>query len=173
MMEKDIKSAEKQETEKLMEIRRAKDCDMADIDRLLVQVNMVHHLGRPDLFKFGEKKYTDDELLEIIHDDTRPVFVAVDGQGRVMGYAFCVFCQYENHNIMTDIRTLYIDDLCVDEAIRGQHIGKRLYDHVVAFARESGCYNVTLNVWTLNGPAMKFYEKCGLKPQKIGMETIL
>lgn len=173
MMEKDIKSAEKQETEKLMEIRRAKDCDMADIDRLLVQVNMVHHLGRPDLFKLGEKKYTDDELLEIIHDDTRPVFVAVDGQGRVMGYAFCVFCQYENHNIMTDIRTLYIDDLCVDEAIRGQHIGKRLYDHVVAFARESGCYNVTLNVWTLNGPAMKFYEKCGLKPQKIGMETIL
>nr|MCR4790816.1 GNAT family N-acetyltransferase [Treponemataceae bacterium] len=67
----------------------------------------------------------------------------------------------------------YIDDLCVDENIRGQHIGKSLYDYVLQFAKEEGCYNLTLNVWTLNPNAMKFYEKCGLLPQKIGMEKIL
>ena len=157
----------------MSEIRRARECDMKDINRLLVQVNMVHHQGRPDLFRAGKKKYTDEQLRELIHDDSRPIFVAVDDQERVLGYAFCIFQQHLDDNILTDIRTLYIDDLCVDETIRGQHIGKSLYEAVLAFARESGCYNVTLNVWTLNEGAMKFYEKCGLKPQKVGMETIL
>ena len=157
----------------MAEIRRARECDMKDINRLLVQVNMVHHQGRPDLFRAGKKKYTDEQLRELIHDDSRPIFVAVDDQERVLGYAFCIFQQHLDDNILTDIRTLYIDDLCVDETIRGQHIGKSLYEAVLAFARESGCYNVTLNVWTLNEGAMKFYEKCGLKPQKVGMEFIL
>ena len=157
----------------MAEIRRARECDMKDINRLLVQVNMVHHQGRPDLFRAGKKKYTDEQLRELIHDDSRPIFVAVDDQERVLGYAFCIFQQHLDDNILTDIRTLYIDDMCVDETIRGQHIGKSLYEAVLAFARESGCYNVTLNVWTLNEGAMKFYEKCGLKPQKVGMETIL
>lgn len=157
----------------MAEIRRARECDMKDINRLLVQVNMVHHQGRPDLFRAGKKKYTDEQLRELIHDDSRPIFVAVDDQERVLGYAFCIFQQHLDDNILTDIRTMYIDDLCVDETIRGQHIGKSLYEAVLAFARESGCYNVTLNVWTLNEGAMKFYEKCGLKPQKVGMETIL
>ena len=157
----------------MAEIRRARECDMKDINRLLVQVNMVHHQGRPDLFRAGKKKYTDKQLRKLIHDDSRPIFVAVDEQEQVLGYAFCIFQQHLDDNILTDIRTLYIDDLCVDETIRGQHIGKSLYEAVLAFARESGCYNVTLNVWTLNEGAMKFYEKCGLKPQKVGMETIL
>lgn len=157
----------------MAEIRRARECDMKDINRLLVQVNMVHHQGRPDLFRAGKKKYTDEQLRELIHDDSRPIFVAVDDQERVLGYAFCIFQQHLDDNILTDILTLYIDDLCVDEAVRGQHIGKSLYEAVLAFARESGCYNVTLNVWALNEGALKFYEKCGLKPQKVGMETIL
>ena len=99
--------------------------------------------------------------------------MAVDEADAVLGYAFCVFQQHLNNNILTDIKTLYIDDLCVDENIRGQHIGKFLYDYVLEFARKEGCYNVTLNVWSCNETAMKFYEKCGLKPQKVGMETIL
>lgn len=156
-----------------MEIRRAKEQDMDGINNLLQQVCLVHHKGRPDLFKYGAKKYTDDQLRAIIHDDCRPIFTAVDAQGTVLGYAFCVFQQHVDDNILTDIKTLYIDDLCVDENIRGQHIGKSLYEYVLAFAREKECYNVTLNVWSLNEAAMKFYQACGLKPQKVGMETIL
>ena len=156
-----------------MEIRRAIEKDMDGINNLLQQVCLVHHKGRPDLFKYGAKKYTDDQLKAIIHDDNRPIFTATDEDGKVLGYAFCIFQQHINDNILTDIKTLYIDDLCVDENIRGRHIGKQLYEAVLAFAREQGCYNVTLNVWSLNEPARKFYESCGLKPQKVGMETIL
>lgn len=156
-----------------MEIRRAQEKDMGDINRLLLQVCLVHHRGRPDLFKYGAKKYTDQQLKDLIADDGRPIFVATDENGRVLGYAFCVFQQYPDNNILTDIKTLYIDDLCVDETLRGRHIGRSLYDYVLNYAKESGCYNVTLNVWSCNQGAMKFYESCGLKPQKTGMEVIL
>ncbi|MBR3823863.1 MAG: GNAT family N-acetyltransferase [Lachnospiraceae bacterium] len=156
-----------------MIIRRALEKDMPDILKLLSQVLEVHHQGRPDLFKGGVRKYTDSELEELIKDDSKPIFVGVDESERVLGYAFCVFVQHVGDNILTDIKTLYIDDLCVDEEIRGQHVGRQLYEYVLGFAREQGCYNVTLNVWALNEGAKKFYESCGLKPQKIGMETIL
>lgn len=155
-----------------MEIRRAKASDSADIMRLLRQVLAIHHEGRPDLFKGGTTKYTEAQLQEIITDDTRPIFVMDDGKN-VIGYAFCIFVQHLDDNILTDIRTLYIDDLCVDESARGKHVGSALYKHVLEFARQEGCYNVTLNVWTENKAALQFYEHCGLKPQKIGMEKIL
>lgn len=157
-----------------MKIRRAEEKDVERIHELLVQVCMVHHKGRPDLFQGNQnRKYTDDQLKEILLDDKRPVFVAVDEKDWVLGYAFCMLQQHVGDNILTDIKTLYIDDLCVDEKIRGQHIGQALYEHVLGFAKEQGCYNVTLNVWSCNEAAMRFYESCGLKPQKIGMETIL
>lgn len=156
-----------------MDIRRAKDTDLNGINDLLYQVLMVHHNGRPDLFKANVKKYTDDELLQIIADDEKPIFVGVDEEENVLGYAFCVFQQHKDSHVLTDVKTLYIDDLCVDEKSRGLHIGKQLYEYVLNFAKEQGCYNVTLNVWSCNESAMKFYEKCGLVPQKIGMEKIL
>ena len=155
-----------------MQVRFAQEKDLPRIHTLLEQVNLVHHQGRPDLFKLG-RKYTDEQLLAIIGDRGRPILVAADETDQVLGYAFCIFQQHVDDNIMTDIRTLYIDDLCVDETLRGRHIGKTLYDAVLAFAREQGCYNVTLNVWSCNPSAMKFYEAQGLKPQKVGMEAIL
>ncbi len=156
-----------------MVIRRAEERDLEGISRLLGQVLAIHHEGRPDLFKGGAKKYTDEELKGMLGDDSRPIFVAADRDFSVLGYAFCVLKQFPEDNILTDIRTLYIDDLCVDELHRGQHVGRRLYEYVLDYAREQGCYNVTLNVWECNPGAKSFYEKCGLVPQKTGMEKIL
>ena len=155
-----------------MQVRFAQERDLPRIHALLEQVNLVHHRGRPDLFKLG-RKYTDEQLREILRDPGRPILVAADEGDTVQGYAFCVFQQRLHDNLMTDIKTLYIDDLCVDETLRGRHIGKTIYDAVLAFARERGCYNVTLNVWSCNPAAMRFYEAMGLKPQKVGMEVIL
>lgn len=153
-------------------ICRAQIEDMPTIDKLLFEVHKVHSDVRPDIFRAGAKKYTDDELAQIIADDSRPVFVAkVDGS--VVGYAFCIHKQLVNNRSMTDIKTLYIDDLCVDESARGLHIGSSLYEYVIEYARQCGCYNVTLNVWADNIGAVGFYEKIGLKIQKIGMEKIL
>ena len=156
-----------------MYIRRALPNDIPGLNKLLHQVLMVHHNGRPDLFKEGVTKYTDEHLIEMIQNTQNPIFVAVDENEQVLGYCFCIHQQHLNNNILTDIKTLYIDDLCVDENIRGQHIGTKLYEYVINWAKVHNYYNITLNVWALNESAMKFYEKCGLIPQKIGMEKIL
>ena len=154
-------------------IRRAEARDIPDILELLVQVCMVHHRIRPDLFNGPATKYTVEELKAIISNDKTPVFVCVDEAGRVLGHSFCVFQQHIGHNILTDVKTLYIDDLCVDEKQRGTGVGKALYDHVLTFAKANGCYNVTLNVWSCNPQALGFYEHLGMTPQKICMEKIL
>lgn len=154
-------------------VRRAEKKDIPRVLELLVQVDMVHHNGRPDLFKGPATKYDAKELEEIFSNNETPVFVCVDEKGVVLGHAFTIHKQILGDSVLTDVRTLYIDDICVDEAARGKHVGKALYDHVVSYAREQGFYNVTLNVWACNTGAMKFYETMGLKPQKIGMEFIL
>ena len=71
-----------------MEIRRARQCDVEDINKLLYQVHRVHSEGRPDIFRPGNKKYTDEELTEIIQDDKRPIFVGMlDDMGGI-----CILC---------------------------------------------------------------------------------
>lgn len=156
-----------------MNIRRAEVRDIPDIQKLLLQVCQVHADGRPDLFQSGGTKYTNEQLVDIIADDGRPIFVAVDGQGHVLGYAFCVCEDYAGDTARMPIRSLYIDDICVDEAARGQHVGSAVYNHVIAFAREQGFYNVTLNVWSCNPGAQRFYEAMGMTPFKVGMEQVL
>lgn len=139
---------------------------------LLDQVDLVHHNGRPDLFKIG-RKYNDDQLLEIIGDDSRPVFVAVSSDGVVLGYCFCIIQQTLYDNVLTDIKTLYIDDLCVDGSCRRNGVGRMLYESAVSHARDLGCHNVTLNVWEMNPGARAFYESLGMKPLKTYMEELL
>lgn len=156
-----------------LKVRRAVVKDIPKILDLLVQVDMVHHNGRPDIFKGPATKYSDGQLEKIISDSSTPVFVCVDSNDVPLGHAFCVHKQVVGDSVLTDIRTLYIDDICVDSAARGRHVGKTLYDAVISYAREQGFYNVTLNVWSCNPTALKFYEAMGLVPQKIGMEKIL
>ena len=153
-------------------VRRAEVRDIPAILNLLVQVDMVHHNGRPDLFKGPATKYSAEELRTIIADEETPVFVCADERDRVLGHGFCVM-QHAGGQLMVEHTTVYIDDICVDENARGQGVGKALYEHILAFAREKGAYNVTLNVWSCNPGAMAFYEKLGLVPYKVGMERIL
>ena len=156
-----------------MNIRRAEERDIPRLGELLLQVCRVHCQGRPDLFRDGGRKYSDGELRALLKDPDRPVLVAEDEAGAVIGYAFCVRQEHRNEGAFNDLTTLYLDDLYVDERCRGQRAGQALCEAVLALARDMGCYNVTLNVWSCNPGAMRFYEKRGLKQQKIGMEIIL
>lgn len=152
-------------------IRKAEKKDIEGVIKLLYQVGAVHHGIRPDLFKSNTTKYTEQELEGIIHDNSKPIFVYDDGE--ILGHAFCQISEIKDHRLLQDIKTLYIDDICVDESARGKHIGQALYEFVRDYAKSIGCYNITLNVWEGNHPALKFYESMGMQVQKTGMETIL
>lgn len=156
-----------------MIIRRAVKEDIEGINKLLEQVLYVHHVDRPDIFKPAGKKYTDEELISIIENDSTPLFVGVDDEGRIIAHCFCQINEVCGHSSLVDNKTLYIDDLCVLEDSRAKGVGRAMYEFAAQYAKEIGCYNLTLNVWAKNEKAMKFYEAMGLTTQKIGMEKIL
>ena len=155
-----------------MEIRLANTSDIPGMIRLLRQVGQVHHDIRPDLFRDGAQKYSPSDLEALLQDAARPIFVGVE-DGRMLGYCFCILEEVKDNPVLCDVKSLYIDDLCVDETIRGKHVGTKLYDHACAYARSIGCRSVTLNVWCGNDSAMGFYESRGMKPRKVYMETAL
>ena len=152
-------------------IRKASNKDIQRIIELLHQVNMVHHVIRPDLFKPHTTKYNEQELEAMFKDDSKPVFVYDNGD--VLGYAFCQTTEVKDNLLLEDNKTLYIDDICVDEKARGKHVGKALYEYVRDYARSIGCHNITLNVWEGNNPAISFYKNMGMQVQKTTMEIIL
>ena len=154
-------------------IRKANKNDIPGLISLLFQVNAVHHEIRPDLFKGNTVKYKEKELAELLNDESKPIFVYVDEDGNILGHAFCQIIDIKNNQLLQDIRTLYIDDICVDENARGRHIGKAMYEYVRDFAQSIGCNNMTLNVWEGNDSALHFYKSMGMKVQKTGMEIIL
>jgi len=156
-----------------VEIRKARHEDIPRITELLYQVNLIHHNGRPDLFKYGTGKYNENQLKTIFSDGNTPVFVATDEKDEVTGYAFCIIQTHEDDNILTDVKTLYLDDLCVDEKYRGERIGTKLLNYVFDYAKQINCYNVTLNVWNLNQDALNFYMHSGMQPLKTYMEKII
>lgn len=154
-------------------IRRANEKDLKSIHNLLSQVLEVHAKGRPDIFISGTRKYTDNELLQLFKDDSKPVFVWTDENDIARAHAFCVFEETKNCNNMHDMKTLYIDDICVDEEFRHRHIASEMFEYLKNFAKKNNCYHITLNVWELNKEAKAFYEKMGMKVLKTTLETII
>ena len=156
-----------------MSIRRAEKKDIDDMLRLLIEVDMIHHNLRPDLFKGPATKYSREELEQMIQVEEDPIFVFTDEHDQVLGYVFCESQEVEESPLRTHIRTLYIDDLCVYETARGQHVGQQLYEYALEYARANGFYNITLHVWGGNESAQKFYEKMGMNNQYTCLEQIL
>lgn len=155
-----------------MNIRFAAEKDIPQMIDLLRQVGEVHHQIRPDLFRAGAQKYDEAALKRLLSDPDRPIIAGVV-EDKMVGYAFCILQEIKNDPVLCDRKTLYIDDLCVDETVRGGGVAKAIYQGVLDYARSIGCDAVTLNVWCGNDRALHFYEKCGFKPQKIGMELPL
>lgn len=155
-----------------MEIREATEKDIPGIMRLLVQVNDIHAEGRPDIFIKGLTKYDEEGLRKILDNPETPVFAATDVAGNMAGYCFCIVEDHSGYVNLKPIKTLYIDDLCVDKSLRGNHVGQRIFEHVKEYAKANGFYNITLNVWTCNPGAQRFYETLGMKPMKTVMELL-
>lgn len=156
-----------------MNIRRAQIKDIPAIIKLLSEVLELHAAIRPDIFKPGTTKYTNDELAKLIKDDQKPIYVAVNDEDEVLGYVFTQLQEQPFSTNMVQFKSLFIDDLCVDSAARSQGVGRALLDFVKEEGKRLGCYEITLNVWAGNDSAIRFYEKNGLKTKETTMEYIL
>lgn len=154
-----------------MDIRFAQGKDIPDILKLLEQVNLIHHQARPDILKEAPK-YTLDEIANIIEDPQRPILVAVEGN-HILGYMFGIYQETAESAFLVGEKSLYIDDICVDQNVRGKHVGQALYQATKELASDTGCRRITLNVWAFNESAKSFYEKMGMQSFKTTLEDIL
>ena len=159
--------------ESKMKIRKAEEKDIPRLLALLGQVLQIHAEIRPDIFISGTTKYTVGQLAELLKQEDKPIYVAVDEDDVCRGYAFCQLKEQPFSTNMVPFKSLFVDDLCVDRQARGRHIGESLFEYVKQQAKELGCYEVTLNVWAGNTPAEHFYEKMGMKTKERQMEYIL
>jgi len=98
--------------------------------------------------------------------------VAENAQGEVLGYVMLRVITPQNP-VMQPRSFLWVDDLCVDQAARGQGIGEVLMHSAAELARARGLNKIELNVWECNEGAMRFYERLGYTAQKRGMEIAL
>jgi len=151
-------------------IRRAEEKDAPRISALLKQVLEVHAAARPDMYRSGTQKYSEADVVALLADPACVLFVETDETDRTIGYAICFVHEIKDDGIIVGRRELYIDDLCVDETLRKTGVGRRLFEHVKAFASERGFDWITLNVWNDNQNALAFYRRMGLKARKTILE---
>ena len=148
--------------------------DIPRLQELFAQILIVHHQARSDILKVKGSKFTNAELEAVINDSTKPIFVYEDENGCILGHIFLIIQDIsENDGPKKAHKTLFIDDLCVDKEARGKKLGEKLYQFALEYAKELGCYNVTLHVWNDNQGALDFYEHLGVKPRYTEMKTIL
>lgn len=154
----------------MLTVRPATPDDIPAIEALLLQVDMVHHRGRPDLFRGPAVKYDPPALAALLAAPGSYIFVC-ESDGAVVGHAFCELQTEAGNAVLHPVRTLYIDDICVDERHRRQGIGKRLYEAALSCAAALSCYHVTLNVWACNPGAEAFYRALGMGTMKTTLEA--
>lgn len=156
-------------------IRRSVAEDYEVIGGLLVELLKQHQNGRPDLFEpqeDGSGKYSRKEFETELADGRTVAFSAVCGE-KVVGYLICKIIEERANPVLKNVKTLYLDDLCVSPEFRGCGAGKALMNAAEAYARENGFYNITLNVWEFNGSAKGFYDRLGYTTQRREMEKVL
>ncbi len=109
--------------------------DIPRLQELFAQILIVHHQARSDILKVKGSKFTDKELEGVIGDANKPVFVYEDEAGTILCHLFLIIKEVsENDGPQKPIKTLFIDDLCVEEKARGQKLGEKLYQFALWIA---------------------------------------
>jgi len=83
--------------------------------------------------------------------------VIAESDGRAVGFALF----FTNFSTFLGQPGLYLEDLYVQPAHRGQGLGRALLAHLGALAVARGCGRFEWSVLDWNEPAIRFYEKMG------------
>jgi len=103
---------------------------------------------------------TEADLREALFGP-RPVAEAIvaDRGGRAVGFAL----YFHNYSTFIGRPGIYVEDLYVRPAHRGQGIGGALMRHIIRLARDRRCGRVEWAALEWNEPAIRFYEAMGAK----------
>jgi GNAT superfamily N-acetyltransferase len=88
-------------------------------------------------------------------------FIEIDG--KEVGRAFL----YILHNDLHEKPFGFLEDVYINENLRGQGIGTKLLDKVIKEARASGCYKIVATSRYSRPKVHKLYERLGFENQGI------
>ena len=138
-------------------------CDLsASVDRL-------HRENLPDFFQepsgpVRERKY----FQELLARNDVQIFIAAQDQ-KIVGYVHIFVQETPSIPLLKQRKFGVIDAIVVDEAFRGQGVGKKLMDRAESWAREQGATSMELNVYTFNQEALDFYQRIGYRSLRTRM----
>ena len=144
----------------------ATEKDRADVNRLARQVHQQHIEWRPDIYRMPEELFPEERYVQLIQ--SRELYVAKVG-GVVAGFAVIMVRTVESPE-QQNRKILLINQISVDEAIRGHGIGTQMMADLHALAKAFGCTDMMLSVYPQNDAAVSFYQKCGFMIQNINMQ---
>ena len=116
-----------------------------------------------ELAEYEESLDKVSNSLELMYEqkDYFNCYVAETEEKEIIGMALYYFSYYTWVG-----KTLYLDDLYVKEAWRGNGLGSRLMDKMFEVAKAEKCNRFRLQVLNWNESAIKLYEKSGFTVDK-------
>ena len=152
-----------------MKIRFAEYEDLEHVNELRKQVNDLHVIGKPDVFKEGFCEELRDFVYVIFHDPRKKILVCED-EGEIRGFAVLNHITKPGNPFKYEMDYLDIDEFGVDEAFQRKGIATGMIRFICDFAKGEGFDRVELNMWEFNQGALAFYEAVGFTTYRRYME---
>ncbi|WP_051329210.1 GNAT family N-acetyltransferase [Geminicoccus roseus] len=153
----------------VIRIRPADESDMAFIHGLSQRLSDV---PRPDWHDLAAMRAFQGRFMTAMLGDPPPVaalLVAVDGAGQRLGFVQAL----PGRDGVTDEACGYVSLLALDLAAEGQGIAAALMAAVEDWAVLAGFRLLSLDVFATNQRALRFYERCGFRPESLRMVKVL
>ena len=144
----------------------ARLCDGEAVNRLALQVHALHVQWRPDIYEMVDELYSAERMQQSI--SARELYVA-KLEGNIVGYVLLKMRNYDWPGVVNR-KVMVVDEICVEESIRGHGIGKAMMEDVRALAKAFRCTDLQLGVYPQNDEAVGFYQKCGFTIRSIDMQ---
>lgn len=152
-----------------MTIREAKKEDIEKIENLLIQVSELHFEKRTDIIKRRYKEDIRSYIQEILNSKDKKILVLADEKD-IYGLINYKIKQIKDNFSLKDSKVLWIDELVIDKDYRRKGYGKILIDEIKKISKQLNCDRIELNCWAFNKEAFDFYEKMGMKIQRVILE---
>lgn len=150
-------------------IRISDTYNSALLAELNEEVQNLHHLLYPSLFKPYDRDDIAEALEEMLSREQFYVYTAYDDE-RPAGYVLFRIQKGKENAFQYAYTSIYIDQLSVKAKYRNRGIGGRLLKEIVLFAKASQIDLIQLDHWTKNEGARRFFQRNGFRYYNEKME---
>jgi ribosomal protein S18 acetylase RimI-like enzyme len=142
-------------------IRQATTADAEIISALNADVQALHWSALPWRFKPpGPATFPPVAAAGLLAQPNHLVFIA-EIDSRPVGYAYAELTRRPESSSRYAVDMVYIHHISVQPAHRKRGVGRALMDAVRSAASERGIDLLTLDVWTFNEDARRFFRRQG------------